>query len=86
MREYWEGELIILEGSFKAAYHDGLQTPIRKLSAEISTLTAKQDSLPRQLAAVEEQMSFLEKEVAQAGTGQARTMRCQNSKSKKRSL
>lgn len=63
-----------LEASFKAAYHDGLQIHIRQLSAEISTLTAKQDSLRRELAAVEEQMSYLEKEVAQAGTGQARMM------------
>jgi outer membrane murein-binding lipoprotein Lpp len=63
-----------LKESFKAAYHDGLQTHVRKLSAEISTLTTKQDSLRRELAAVEEQMSYLEKEVAQAGTGQARMM------------
>ena len=63
-----------LKESFKAAYHDGLQTHTQKLSAEISTLTVKQNSLRRELAAVEEQMSYLEKEVAQAGTGQARVM------------
>ena len=42
-----------LEESFKAAYHDGLQIHVRKLSAEINTMTAKQDSLRRELAAVE---------------------------------
>ena len=63
-----------LEESFKAAYHDGLQIHIRKLSVEISTLTAKQDTLRRELAAVEEQMSYLENEVAKAGTGQGRML------------
>jgi len=63
-----------LEESFNAAYHDGLQIHVRKLSAEISTLTAKQVSLRQKLAAVEEQMSYLEKEVAQARTGQERML------------
>jgi len=63
-----------LEEPFKAAYHDGLQIHVRKLSADISTLTSKQDSLRRKLAAVEEQMSYLEKEVAQAVTGQERML------------
>jgi len=63
-----------LEASFKTAYLDGLHTHLRELSAEMIAVSAKQDSLRRQLADVEEELSYLEKEFSQIGPGQVRML------------
>ncbi|NQT71033.1 MAG: DUF2799 domain-containing protein [Desulfobacteraceae bacterium] len=62
----------ILEGPFMDGYHKGLPVYVQQLEGSIRAIVHKQDKLRQELAGVEEDIAYLEKEIAEAGAGQAR--------------